>query len=149
MYFHDATSRYMYAWVARQPRHRYASQLPNKYVYFHIYSCIASHIKLLQTFVITTFWRSSLQYVVHAGLKVGRTIWVSWVIFLEGQVGLIRKINYLDVIRILHVLQKLCWHLVSEWSDESTEIQYIIGVKTMQLIISSCFEARGVQRFHL
>ena len=37
------------------------------------------------------------------GLKVGRmtqTIWVTWVTFLVGQVGLIRKLNYLDVTRI-------------------------------------------------
>ena len=31
--------------------------------------------------------------------------------FLVGQVGLIRKLNYLDVTWISHVL---CWHLVSE-----------------------------------
>ena len=40
---------------------------------------------------------------VGAGLKVGwmtRTIWVT---FLEGQVGLICKLNYLDVTRISHV----------------------------------------------
>ena len=45
------------------------------------------------------------------GLKVGRmiqTIWVSWVTSLVGQVGLICKINYLDV----------TWmsYLVSEWT---------------------------------
>ena len=46
------------------------------------------------------------------GLKVGRmtrTIWVTWVTFLVGQVGLIHKLNYLDVTRIFnrsHVLQK-------------------------------------------
>ena len=39
-----------------------------------------------------------------AGLKVGRmtrTMWVTWVTFLMGQVGLIHKLNYLDVTRIL------------------------------------------------
>ena len=38
-----------------------------------------------------------------AGLKVGRmtqTMWVTWVTFLMGQVGLIRKLNFLDVTRI-------------------------------------------------
>ena len=41
------------------------------------------------------------------GLKVGwmtRTIWVTWVTFLLGQVGLIHKLNYLDVTWISHVL---------------------------------------------
>ena len=33
-----------------------------------------------------------------------RTVWVTWVTFLEGQVGFIRKLNYLDVTRISHVL---------------------------------------------
>ena len=32
------------------------------------------------------------------------TIWVIWVTFLEGQVGLICKLNYMDVTRISHVL---------------------------------------------
>ena len=43
------------------------------------------------------------------GLKVGQmiqTIWVTYVTFLVGQVGLICKLNYLDVTRILHVLEK-------------------------------------------
>ena len=34
------------------------------------------------------------------GLKVGyitQTIWVTWVTFLEGQMGLICKLNYLDI----------------------------------------------------
>ena len=45
-----------------------------------------------------------------SGLKVGRmtrTIWVTWVTFLVGQVVLIRKLNYLDVTQIFsrsHVL---------------------------------------------
>ena len=45
-----------------------------------------------------------------SGLKVGQmtqTIWVTWVTFLVGQVGLIHKLNYLDVTRIFnrsHVL---------------------------------------------
>ena len=45
-----------------------------------------------------------------SGLKVGRmtrTIWVTWVTFLVGQMGLIHKLNYLDVTRIFnrsHVL---------------------------------------------
>ena len=42
-----------------------------------------------------------------SGLKVGRmtrAIWVTWVTFLEGQVGLVRKLNYLDVTWISHVL---------------------------------------------
>ena len=46
-----------------------------------------------------------------------RTIWVTWVTFLEGQVGLIYKLNYLDVTRISHVLYRSqCWHLVSVWT---------------------------------
>ena len=39
------------------------------------------------------------------GLKVGRmtrTIWVTWVTFLVGQLGLIHKLNYLDVTRIFN-----------------------------------------------
>ena len=42
-------------------------------------------------------------YASLAGLKVGRmtrTMWVTWVTFLKGQVGLIHKLNYLDVTRI-------------------------------------------------
>ena len=56
----------------------------------------------------------------HSGLKVGqmtRTIWVTWVTFLVDQVGLIRKLNLLDVTRILidHMfLRKRYWHLISE-----------------------------------
>ena len=41
------------------------------------------------------------------GLKVGwmtRAIWVTWVTFLVGQVGLICKLNCLDVTSISHVL---------------------------------------------
>ena len=40
-----------------------------------------------------------------AGLKVGKitqTVWVTWVTFFEGQVGLIRKLNCLDLTRISH-----------------------------------------------
>ena len=81
------------------------------------------------------------------GLKVGRmtwTIWVTWVTFLEGQVGLIRKLNYLDVIRIWKtVLASGKW--VNFGFDECTEISLVWN----QLIISSCFEACVVQRFHL
>ena len=42
-----------------------------------------------------------------AGLKVGRmtqTMWVTWVTFLMGQVGLIHKLNYLDVTWIFGTL---------------------------------------------
>ena len=45
-------------------------------------------------------------YLLHsyvAGLKVGRmirTMWVTWVTILMGQVGIIHKLNYLDVTRI-------------------------------------------------
>ena len=45
------------------------------------------------------------------GLKVGRmtrTIWVTWVTFLVGQVGLIYKLNYLDVTRIFNRSHVLC-----------------------------------------
>ena len=58
-------------------------------------------------------------HILNAGLKVGRmirTIWVTWVTFLEGQVSLICKLNYLDVTRIYHMyIRKQFWHLVSEW----------------------------------
>ena len=37
-------------------------------------------------------------------LKVGWMTWTIWVTFLEGQVGLICKLNYLDVTQISHVL---------------------------------------------
>ena len=50
---------------------------------------------------------TAISYVATAALKVGqmtRTIWVTWVTFLESQMGLIYKLNYLDVIRISHVL---------------------------------------------
>ena len=49
-------------------------------------------------------------HIYNSGLKVGwmtRTIWVTWVTYLVGQVGLIHKLNYLDVTRIFnrsHVL---------------------------------------------
>ena len=68
--------------------------------------------------------------------------------FLEGQVGLIHKLNYLDVTWTSHVLQKTVL-ASSKWvtfgSDECTKISLVWN----QLIISSCFEACGVQRFHL
>ena len=63
------------------------------------------HMKSFQQHV-----ASQLNYT--PGLKVGRmtrTIWVTWVNFLVGQVGLIHKLNYLDVTRIFnrsHFLQK-------------------------------------------
>ena len=53
---------------------------------------------------------SNSKSIIGSGLKVGRktrTIWVTWVTFLVGQVGLIHKLNYLDVTRIFnrsHVL---------------------------------------------
>ena len=40
----------------------------------------------------------------NGSIGVTRTIWVTWVTFLEGQVGIIRKLNYLNVTRISHVL---------------------------------------------
>ena len=46
-----------------------------------------------------------------SGLKVGRmtrTIWVIWVTFLEGQVGLICKLNYLDVTGYHMFFRKQC-----------------------------------------
>ena len=46
------------------------------------------------------------------------TIWVTWVTFLVGQVGLIRKLDYLDVTWILidHMFfGKRYWHLVANW----------------------------------
>ena len=49
-------------------------------------------------------WSSKIS---SAGLKVSRmtrTIWVSWVTFLLGQVGLICKLNYLDVTQIFNRL---------------------------------------------
>ena len=82
-------------------------------------------------------------------LKVGQmtqTIWVTWVTILEGQVGLIHKLNYLNVTRILHVFIKQSGKWENFGSDECTNISLVWD----QLIISSCFEAyaRGVQRFH-
>ena len=56
----------------------------------------------------------------HSGLKVSRvtrTIWVTWVTFFVDQVGLIRKLNLLDVTQILidHMfLRKRHRHLISE-----------------------------------
>ena len=41
--------------------------------------------------------------------------------------------------------KKQCWHLVNFGSDEWIEISLVGN----QLIISSCFEACGAQRFHL
>ena len=54
------------------------------------------------TFLQVTSWVLSK---FSTGLKVGRmtrTIWVTWVTFLVGQVGLIHKLNYLDVTRIFN-----------------------------------------------
>ena len=69
-----------------------------------------------------------------------RTIWVTWVTFLVGQVGLICKLNYLD---ITCSLGKQCchWYLVAKWenfgSDECTEISlHNIIIVWNQLIIS-------------
>ena len=39
-------------------------------------------------------------------LKVGQMTWTIWVTFLVCQVGLICKLNYLDVTQISHVLRK-------------------------------------------
>ena len=52
-----------------------------------------------------------------AGLKVGGMTWTIWVTFLVSQVGLIRKLNYLDMTRILidHMFfRKRHWHLISK-----------------------------------
>ena len=49
-----------------------------------------------------------------------RTIWVTWVNFLVGQVGLIHKPNYLDVTWIFNIdhkfFRKRHWQLISEWT---------------------------------
>ena len=65
--------------------------------------------------------------------------------FLVGQVGLICKLNYLDVIQILidHMFfRKRHWHLISSLANVLNhhwcETSYTA---------SSCFEACGVQRF--
>ena len=49
----------------------------------------------------------SLLVLIVPGCKVGRmtrTVWVTWVTVLVGQMGFICKLNYLYVTRILHVL---------------------------------------------
>ena len=66
--------------------------------------------QLFANLKLETLWIDSLIYSYVAGLKVGQmtqTIRVTWVTFLVGQVGIIRKIIYLDVTRIFnrsHVL---------------------------------------------
>ena len=78
-----------------------------------------------------------------------RTIWVTWVTILVGQVGLIHKLSKLsgcdpDITCSLEtVLASGKW--VNFGSDECTEMSLVWN----QLIISRCFEACGVQRFHL
>ena len=49
---------------------------------------------------LATYWSFLFKSCSMSGLKVGQmtwTIWVTWVAFLVGQVGLICKLNYLDV----------------------------------------------------
>ena len=57
--------------------------------------------------------------------RMTQTIRVTWVTFLVGQVGLICKLNYLDVTKISHVLLKTVLasgNLVNFGSDECIEI---------------------------
>ena len=82
------------------------------------------------------------------GLKVG---WVtrpdSLGHFLLCQVAMPHPQTKLSGCHVF--FRKQCWHLVAKWvnfgSDECTEISLLWN----HLIISSCFEACGVQRFHL
>ena len=72
--------------------------------------------------------------VFKAGLKVGqmtRTIWITWVTFLVGQVGLICKPYYLDMTQIAITCSlESCWHLVSEYRLWVWWMHWnIIGVK--------------------
>ena len=60
--------------------------------------------------------------------RMTRTIWVTWVTFLEGQVGFICKLNYLDVTRISHVLEKTMLasgKRVNFGSDECAQISFV------------------------
>ena len=65
------------------------------YVLVYMYTTAYKHMHMLMNIIIAMY---------VPGLKVGRMTWVTWVTFLEGQVGLIRRLNYLDVTRISHVL---------------------------------------------
>ena len=69
---------------------------------------VASYRLLTEVAIANIYSAYSLRRHLHAsyasGLKVGRmtrrTMWVTWVTFLIGQVGLIHKLNYLDVTQI-------------------------------------------------
>ena len=68
--------------------------------YLNSYKHVAKYIAIPYSY--------SILYIFTSGLKVGwmtQTIWVTWVTFLVGQVGLIRKINYLDVMWISRFLE--------------------------------------------
>ena len=66
------------------------------------------HVQLHMTWQAISY--GCQEYMNIPGLKVGRmirTIWVTWVTFLLGQMDLIHKLNYLDVTQIFnrsHVL---------------------------------------------
>ena len=87
----------------------------NSYVYVFALACIAlksaQTVKPIIEFVFHIFmhllqkvffelakcYGLARWYRLRAGLKVGHMTWTIWVSFLVGQVGLIRKLNYLDV----------------------------------------------------
>ena len=79
-------------------------------------------------------------------LKVGqmtRTIWVTWVTFLVGQVGLTCKLNYLDVTQIFNRVfpQDAFTCFVSEWSP-CTFINVLVSNHIIKLVntgTSTCY----------
>ena len=77
--------------------------IKKNYYYFNIYLN-----DLTPTFIMHQITRNGfLKVSLTPGLKVDlmtRTIWVTSVTFLVGQMGLICKLNYLDVTQISHVL---------------------------------------------
>ena len=69
--------------------------------------------------------------------------------FLVGQVGLIHKLNYLDITRISQFFRKQCWHLISEQTFGLMNALKYHWCETSLFFISNWFEACGVQRFYL
>ena len=70
----------------------------------HVFDCIATtYMKKLHNLSSRSHAQFMCTRVPTTGLKVGWMIWTIWVTCLEGQVGLIHKINYLDVTQISHV----------------------------------------------
>ena len=77
------------------------------YIVFTICYCAHLHVAMYMLYLAIYFMNIRIIGSIISGLKVGRmtqTIWITWVTFLVGQVGLICKLNCLDVTRISHVL---------------------------------------------